>query len=344
MVLIRLLILLSLTSPVYADSIGEVTEIEGSGVIKRDAEAFPASASYLVEMLDHVETAKGVVGITFEDNTQVRVSEHSELLIDDFVYDPDQNTGSLGLKVAFGTVKYASGSIANNNSENVNIETPSASISVRGTAFAMTVDEMGGSLIVLLPNEDGSVGEIVVESHIGQVVLNNAFQATSIKNRENIPSKPTTLKIDMNMINNLMIVAPPKMVAEKLIEENIKDGLSENLLDFRELSVNMLDKNELSFNELYINNLNIRLLGNLLTSSFNEGNDGRVAGYNENSGVYTFISEPETRVLRMSENGLVDIVFQTETGIEAEIFQKGSEVYMNTVDPFSTNSIRINQE
>lgn len=343
MVLIRLLILLSLINPVYAESIGEVTEFEGSGVIKRETETVTASESYPVEMLDHVETAKGVVGITFDDDTQVRVSEHSELLIDDFVYDPNQNTGSLGLKVAFGTVKYASGSIANNNAENVNIQTPSASISVRGTAFAMTVDEIGGSLIVLLPNEDGTIGEIVVESDVGQVVLNNAFQATSIKNRENIPTKPVTLKIDMNMINNLMIVAPPIKVAERLVEKNIRDSLSEDFLNFAELDVNMLEEIKLE-NELSINELDVKLLGNLLASSFEESNDGRVTGYNENSGVYTFINNPEARILRMSENGIVDIVFQSETGIDAEIFQRGSEVYVNTIDPFSTNSIRINQE
>lgn len=344
MVLIRLLILLSLINPVYAESIGEVTDIEGSGVIKRETEVFPASDSYPIEMLDHVETANGVVGITFEDDTQVRVSKHSELLIDEFIYDPNQGNGSLGLKVAFGTVKYASGSIANNNSENVSIQTPSASISVRGTAFAMTVDEIGGSLIVLLPNEDGTTGEIVVESDMGQVVLNTAFQATSVRNKENNPSKPVTLKIDMDMINNLMIVAPPIEITEKLIEENIKNALSEDFLDFDGLDINSLNQNELVYDELYVNELNVNLLNNLLRSSFNENQDGRVEGYNENSGVYTFINDPETRIIRMSDNGLIDIVFQSQTGINAQITQKGSQIYIDTIDPFSTNNIRIDQQ
>ena len=40
----------------------------------------------------------------------------------------------------------------------------------------MTVDEIGKSLIILLPNADGSVGKISVESDVGQVILNRAFQ------------------------------------------------------------------------------------------------------------------------------------------------------------------------
>ena len=42
----------------------------------------------------------------------------------------------------------------------------------------MIVDEIGQSLIVLLPNRDGSVGEIEVKTAMGTVVLNQAFQAT----------------------------------------------------------------------------------------------------------------------------------------------------------------------
>ena len=44
-----------------------------------------------------------------------------------------------------GTVRYASGQIAKDFRENVTIKTPTATIGVRGTDFAMIVDELGGS-------------------------------------------------------------------------------------------------------------------------------------------------------------------------------------------------------
>ena len=112
----------------------------------------------------------------------------------------------LVMNIAAGTVRYASGNIAHLDNQNVDIRTPTAKILVRGTAFSMTVDEIGQSLIILLPNVDGTVGEIAVESDIGQVVLNRAFQATTVGSREQKPSAPKILDLTESMINNMLII------------------------------------------------------------------------------------------------------------------------------------------
>ncbi len=83
MALIRFLVLLSLTSPAFA-GIGEVTEVTGMGQIKRQSNKIDADMYVSIEMNDYIKTAKGVVGITFDDDTQVRVDQHSELVIDVF--------------------------------------------------------------------------------------------------------------------------------------------------------------------------------------------------------------------------------------------------------------------
>ena len=57
----------------------------------------------------------------------------------------------------------------------------------------MTVDEIGKSLIILLPNADGSVGKISVESDVGQVILNQAFQATVVGASEKTPTTLSSL-------------------------------------------------------------------------------------------------------------------------------------------------------
>ena len=86
--------------------------------------------------------------------TRVDVTEHSKLVIDEFVYDPNKKTGKLSLKASLGTVRYASGQIAKNNPTSIKITTPTATIGVRGTDFSMTVDELGSSTIILLPSCD----------------------------------------------------------------------------------------------------------------------------------------------------------------------------------------------
>ena len=160
MLRVTVLLLLLLSIDCRA-AIGTITEEKGSGEIVRNKSKLDAKLNGGVESLDSILTAKGVIGITFEDNTKVRVTEHSKLVIDDFVYDPKaKGAGKLAMKVALGTVRYASGSVAKENAQNVNIRTPTATVAVRGTAFTMTVDEVGASMVVLLPNADGTVGEI----------------------------------------------------------------------------------------------------------------------------------------------------------------------------------------
>ena len=163
----------------YAATIGNVVLQEGVTSVEREGAESDLNLDSDIMFMDNVKTGKGELGITFIDDTSVAVSSQSSLIIDDFVYDPNNAEGSkLVLKVAAGTVRYASGNIARLNKQNVDIRTPTAKIAVRGTAFSMTVDEIGQSLIILLPNADGTVGEISVESDIGQVILTRAFQAT----------------------------------------------------------------------------------------------------------------------------------------------------------------------
>ena len=164
--------LVLLTSLSYASTIGNVVLQEGVTSVERKGTESDLNLDSDIMFMDNVKTGKGEVGITFIDDTNVAVSSQSSLIIDDFVYDPKSAEGSkLVLKIALGTVRYASGNIAKLSKQNVDIRTPTARIGVRGTAFSMTVDEIGQSLIILLPNADGTVGEISVESDIGQVIL-----------------------------------------------------------------------------------------------------------------------------------------------------------------------------
>ena len=207
-------------------SIGLVDNIKGKGSIKRtDGAKFDIEQSLDVFSYDEVTTGQGRTSIDFVDNTRVEVTEHSKLIIDEFIYDPANNQGSLTLTATLGTVRYASGQIAKDHRENVKIQTPTATIGVRGTDFAMVVDELGGSTIILLPscNTNGNcvVGEISVDSDVGQVILNQAFQATRVDVPEAPPIDPLTLDIDESLLGNLLIVSPPKEIEEA--EDTKKD-------------------------------------------------------------------------------------------------------------------------
>ena len=230
-------------------SIGNIDRLEGKCVVDRkDGEKnITIEQSLDILQYDTVKTGNGKVGILFIDETRVDVTQHSKLIIDEFVYDPNSKTGKLNLSAKLGTVRYASGQIAKNSKQNVVITTPTATIGVRGTDFSMTIDELGGSTIILLPSCDVQgncfVGEISVESAAGQVILNQAFQATQVVVPERPPTPPVTLDLEIDMINNMLIIAKPKEIDEENYERKLKEVADALDIDF--LQIEDLDKDYL---------------------------------------------------------------------------------------------------
>ena len=99
-------------------SIGSVTELKGTGRVVRDI-PYDAALSFGIESFDNVQTSNGRIGITFLDESQVRLTEHSELIIDEFIYDPDPSKSKMSLQFASGTARFITGKLATINKENI---------------------------------------------------------------------------------------------------------------------------------------------------------------------------------------------------------------------------------
>ena len=257
-----LLVILFYASPLWA-SIGNVDKLEGKGVIDRDKTDITLEQELSIEQYDTVKTGNGKVGILFIDDTRVDVTQHSKLVIDEFVYDPNTKKGKLNLSAKLGTIKYASGQIAKTSRQDITITTPTATIGVRGTDFSMTIDELGGSTIILLPSCDVNgnclVGEISVESAAGQVILNQAFQATQVFVPENPPTPPVKLDLEIDMISNMLIISKPKNLEDENYVKKIKavaDALDIDFLEIEDLNVDYLEEDE----NLYVTGLDIDFL------------------------------------------------------------------------------------
>ena len=365
-ILIAILLVILLPQLSYAAAIGNVVVQEGVTSVEREGTESDLDLDSDIMFMDNIKTGKGELGITFVDDTNVAVSSQSSLIIDEFVYDPNNADGSrLVLKVAAGTVRYASGNIARLNKQNVVIRTPTAKIVVRGTAFSMTVDEIGQSLIILLPNVDGSVGEISVESDIGQVILTRAFQATSVRSRESTPSPPKILDLTESQINNMLIIKPPKEKVDletAAAEQKKRKSLSNFLDEERELDKNCLEEEcegqeeEGGFTSLDINPLDVSLLLNILEelnkkykrpntilTSTISNTDGRVAGFNPDTLVITLIEGDTVQLIREYDSSIIDIILDRMDGHKINIDQKGSVVpEIRTDEAGYTSTIDIN--
>jgi len=212
---------LLLVSTIAVADIGSVTDVTGAATIKRGSTVITVAKGIPVEMNDRVESKSGTVNIKFKDDTTVKVTEHSALVIDDFVYDPKTQGGKLGLKAAEGTVRYVSGNIAHNNPNAVNIKTPTAAIAVRGTDFVMSVDAAGKSMVILMPScetnpmkgsECGS-GQIDVSSGGEIVHLDKPYQATIVETDGNVPSIPIVVNLFNTPVGNNLHLSPPRTLS-----------------------------------------------------------------------------------------------------------------------------------
>ena len=218
------------TTAAVAD-IGSVVDLSGTAVIKRGKQTITVVKGTPVETNDKIETKNGVVNIKFKDDTSVKVTENSSLVIDDFVYDPKNAAGGkLSLKAASGTVRYVSGNIAHNNPNSVKINTPTAAIAVRGTDFVMAVDETGKSLVMLMPTCElpqvvnlkgltcGS-GKIDVDSGTHIVRLDKPYQATIVETASTPPSPPVVVNLSGSPIGNNLIIRPPTTMSGAAIQQ-----------------------------------------------------------------------------------------------------------------------------
>lgn len=278
-----LLLVLPLTTA--ADSIGGVVEQSGAtgNIVRLSGEELMATLEAEIVSYDEVETQDGRLKIEFLDKTQVSLTEHTYMEIDEYVFDPDPNKSKMALNFVQGTARFATGSLGLVAKENITIQTPTASIGIRGTDFTTTVDELGRSLVILLPDEDCSdvvkleegckpSGSITVTNNGGTVTLDQAFQAVMVSTLETSPTQPVVLlNLDLNQIDNMFIVSEPAEITvakDEQLQELKGDG---GLLDFDGLDANAIEQDvladtteDLEYTELDIDFLNVDFLKDLL--------------------------------------------------------------------------------
>ena len=336
----KILAISLLSSTVYANEIGDITEHKGSGGITREGESFITELGLGIQQMDAIETAKGRIKLTFLDDTVLRLVEHTEVVLTKYYFDPDnKKNNSLSMKFVSGTARFATGKLGLVPKENITLTTPTATIAVRGTSFTTTVDELGRSLVVLLPETECTIdgdcspsGAITVTNEGGVVTLTEAYQATMVSSYDQIPTQPVVLQnLTMNMIDNMFIVSPPEQITEAVNEEQGRDSgdNSTSLLDFTELDQDLLkedwDGEDLEYTELDMDLLDVDFLQDVLvaieefnilkrsTQSAQSGSgefdiQGTILGFDKNTQYSTIVDTGTGQIWFYREvNGIISV-------------------------------------
>lgn len=95
--------------------------------------------------------AQSSTALQFLDKTQLRVGTNSKVKLDKFIFDPGTGTGEALLNFGTGAFRYVSGSLGKNH--NMQLATPTAVLSIRGTDLVISVAPDGTTQVAVLDGE-----------------------------------------------------------------------------------------------------------------------------------------------------------------------------------------------
>ncbi|MGA6992974.1 MAG: FecR family protein [Candidatus Deferrimicrobiaceae bacterium] len=140
--LITVLLLTGALPAVAQETIGVLHNSTGFVTVTREGKVFPAPAGTKLVVGDILSTGSGgSLGVILRDNSTLSLGPDSSLVIETFLFSPAEGELGLVTRLTKGTMAYLSGLIGKLAPESARFDTPTASIGIRGTYFAVKAGE-----------------------------------------------------------------------------------------------------------------------------------------------------------------------------------------------------------
>ena len=127
-----------LAMPVLAgeNHVALVKSVHGDVNVTRQHQTFKVTSGSTLMVSDRVVTAPGAsAAIVFKDGTLLTLGSGADILVRDYVFEPKAGRFSFAVYLARGSAIYESGKIGKLSPQSVKVETPKATVGVRGTRF-----------------------------------------------------------------------------------------------------------------------------------------------------------------------------------------------------------------
>lgn len=131
---------------------------------------------------------QGNVGILLADETTFAMGPEGRMVLDEMIYDPATQQGSVSMSVLQGVFTFVSGQVAKTDPDAMTLDTPVATIGIRGTQVGLDIRDGENLNVHLMEERFGFVGEVVVVNDAGVQVLNDANAFTSVASFDSAPS------------------------------------------------------------------------------------------------------------------------------------------------------------
>lgn len=94
----------------------------------------------------------GLAVLTFDDGSTLTVGPYSEILLDEYIYEPGTSEGSLSINILSGMAKLTTGSMPDGSYK---VDTPVGTAAIRGSEVVFFVEPFDGVSIAVLTGEVG---------------------------------------------------------------------------------------------------------------------------------------------------------------------------------------------
>ena len=170
------------TFAMASDKIARVLGKEGNVTLVREQRSIQISRDEWLYKEDQLKTGRrSSVELKLIDGSLINIGELGDVSILDLVFDPIKKDGFMDLKIATGAFRMISGNIARLGPDLMKLELPTATIGIRGTSIIGKASKLGvENFVILVPDPDGYIGELVVQNTEGIVVLRKANEGVTM--------------------------------------------------------------------------------------------------------------------------------------------------------------------
>ncbi|MEM7122607.1 MAG: FecR domain-containing protein [Pseudomonadota bacterium] len=177
------------TASVTDGAIGQVEAATGEAfAIRADGTQVALEVGSPIYMGDVLQTpSDGAIAVLFTDGTRFSLSEDARMVVDELIYDPGSDSNVASFSLVQGLFVLVSGDVVKTG--DMTVETPVATIGIRGTSAAIQAAAEGlQNLVTLLQDPDGNVGLVEVATEIGTVILSEVGATTTVTSLDQAPT------------------------------------------------------------------------------------------------------------------------------------------------------------
>lgn len=207
------------------------------GLVKAIPPSDPKSVGRVVQsgkdlyLHEHVTTGPGGhLQIMLKDETVFTIGPDSDVVLDEFIYDPKTDSGKVTASVGKGVFRFITGNIGKKNPSSMEVKLPAGTIGIRGTIVAGKVTPGGPSMCVLLGPGAGNTagmkaGAFDLSNPRGSVSVDKPGFGSTIAGAD-IPPTPPAL-IPPEQLKAVLGDLAPKTMADRA--EDGKQMMAERL-------------------------------------------------------------------------------------------------------------------